>query len=500
MISGELKTKIDKLWLTIHSAGVTVPHVVVTQITNLMFIRDLDDLDNRQEADSKLLGIPYVSKFSGTFNSLGTNWDKRDFKWSVFIDYSPEKQHKILSQGIFPFLRQTFSEEDSAYAKFMSDAKLEIDSPSFLSQILQQLDTIYDIIQKSGQKDVKGDVYEYVLMNMATSGINGQFRTPRQIIDMMVALTKPTSEDSICDPACGSAGFLNAAYEYIVENEGMEFLHNMDKKEFFENEMFIGLENDPIMMRIAVMNMITHGFDNPKLYKVHSLTDANGYRDKFSLILANPPFKGAIDDKSIISEDLLKLTDTSKSEILFVTLILKMLKVGGRAAVIVPDGVVSNTNDKVYTNLRKELVENHKLEAVISLHPQVFRPYAGVSASILIFTKVGKCATDYVWFYDMQNDGFSRDDKRVPIDENDIPDIIERFFDKENEMKRTREDRSFFVPKQEIVVNNYELGFNKYRKVQYVAPKYRPSKEILDDMVELSKQLTAELENLKKLY
>lgn len=497
-MNNEIRGKIDKIWLTFHSAGVSVPHVVVAQITNLMFIRDLDDLDSKQEADYQLLGIPFVSKFSGQFESYGTVWDKHDFKWRVFIDFAPEKQVKTLTEGVFPFIKQLHGDKESAYARYMSDAKLEVDRPAALSDILNQMDSLYELIYRSDEKDIKGDVYEYILSKMATSGINGQFRTPRHIIDMMVKLRNPTSDDIICDPACGTAGFLIGAFDYIKEKEGMTFLHNPDKRAFFDSDMFNGLENDSNMIRIAAMNLIAHGIDNPNLRKIDSLTDENPYRDTFSMIFANPPFTSSIPDTSGISDDLLKVTNTTKSEVLFVNLILKMLRLNGKAAVIVPDGVVNN-KPKAFKAIRKELVENHKLEAVISMPSGVFKPYAGASTAVLLFTKTGNGGTDNVWFYDMTADGRTLDDKRTPIDDNDIPDIIERFNNLEGEKDRTRLDKSFLVPKSEIVDNDYSLIINDYKGFHYVPEQLPPSEELVKRADQLVNELVEEMSKLKEL-
>lgn len=345
--------------------------------------------------------------------------------------------------------------------------------------------------------DTRGDVYEYLLSKLATAGVNGQFRTPRHIINMMVELMQPKPDEVICDPACGTSGFLVAASEYLKKNRKEDVFFNRQNKNHYMNDMFHGFDMDRTMLRIGAMNMMTHGVDNPKIEYRDSLSDQNPDKDKYSLILANPPFKGSL-DYEIVSADLLKVCKTKKTELLFVALFLRMLKVGGRCACIVPDGVLFGSSN-AHKSIRKELVENNRLEAVISMPSGVFKPYAGVSTAILIFTKTGHGGTDKVWFYDMKADGLSLDDKRSEIKENDIPDIIARFRNLEAEADRERTEQSFFVPKEEIVENAYDLSINKYKKVEYVPIEYPSTQEIMTDLHEIEMKIGEEMAALEEL-
>ena len=356
--------------------------------------------------------------------------------------------YTTMQEWIFPFIKNLHGNRESAYAKYMGDAIFKIPTPLLLDKIVTAMDEIYDQMAQLKKSDTRGDVYEYLLSKLATAGVNGQFRTPRHIIKMMVELVDPKPEEIICDPACGTSGFLVAASEYLKEHKKEEVLFNRKNKDHYMNHMFHGFDMDRTMLRIGAMNMMTHGVDNPFIEYRDSLSDQNPDREKYSLILANPPFKGSL-DYDIVSLDLLKICKTKKTELLFLALFLRMLKTGGRCACIVPDGVLFGSS-KAHVAIRKELVEEHCLEAVISMPSGVFKPYAGVSTAILIFTKTGHGGTDKVWFYDMRADGLSLDDKRSPVKENDIPDIIARFHNLERESERSRTEQSFFVGKEEI--------------------------------------------------
>jgi type I restriction enzyme M protein len=366
-----------------------------------------------------------------------------------------------------------------------------------LDKIVNAMDEMYAQMASIGGTDTKGDVYEYLLSKLATAGVNGQFRTPRHIIKMMVELMEPNADEVICDPACGTSGFLVAACEYLRENRKEEVFFNRQNKDHFMNHMFYGFDMDRTMLRIGAMNMMTHGVDNPCIEYRDSLSDQNVDRDKYSLILANPPFKGSL-DYDIVSADLLKLCKTKKTELLFLALFLRMLKVGGRCACIVPDGVLFGSST-AHKAIRKELVENNRLETVISMPSGVFKPYAGVSTAILIFTKTGHGGTDKVWFYNMTADGFSLDDKRSPVAESDIPDIVERFKNRDKEDERKRTEKSFMVTKQEIVENDYDLSINKYKEVEYVAVEYPPTSEILAEIRSLEASIKTEMDELEKM-
>lgn len=497
MITGELKNKIDGLWDVFAAGGIVNPLDVVEQITYLMFIRDLDDSDNRRAKESTMLGLSYTSIFTGEV-SIGERKVKGEqLKWSVFHDFEAGRMYSTMQEMVFPFIKNLHSDKDSAYSKYMDDAIFKLPTPLLLTKVVDILDDIYTKMSQIHETDIRGDVYEYLLSKISQSGRNGQFRTPRHIIKMMVALMQPDSNDSICDPACGTSGFLVACGEYLKENHKEEIFFNKEKKDHYMNDMFHGYDMDRTMLRIGAMNMMTHGVDNPIIEYRDSLSDQNPDREKYSLILANPPFKGSLDSDTV-SEDLLKICKTKKTELLFLTLFLKMLRVGGRCACIVPDGVLFGSSN-AHKAIRKELIENNRLEAVISMPSGVFKPYAGVSTGILIFTKTGHGGTDNVWFYDMQSDGFSLDDKRTAVDENDIPDIIRRFKNLDAEKERGRTEKSFFVPKKEIVDNDYDLSMNKYKKIEYVPIKYPSTQQIMTDLNEMELEITKGLAELEEM-
>ena len=485
MITGELKNKINALWEVFWTGGITNPLDVVEQMTYLMFIHDLDETDSRKAKESVMLGLAHRSIFE----------EDSQLKWSVFHDFPADQMYAVMQERVFPFIKHLHGDKDSAYARYMDDAIFKIPTPLMLDKVVAALDEIYDQMAQLRDGDVRGDVYEYLLSKIATAGVNGQFRTPRHIIKMMVELMAPGPDEVICDPACGTSGFLVAAGEYLKEHHKEEIFFNRQKKDHYMNAMFHGYDMDRTMLRIGAMNMMTHGVDSPTIQYRDSLSDQNPDREKYSLILANPPFKGSL-DADIVSADLLKLCKTKKTELLFLALFLKMLRVGGRCACIVPDGVLFGSS-KAHKDIRRELVENHRLEAVISMPSGVFKPYAGVSTGVLIFTKTGHGGTDQVWFYDMRADGLSLDDKRAPVAENDIPDIVARFHNLAGEMDRARTEQSFLVPKGEIVENGYDLSINKYKKTEYVPVEYPPTSEIFAQLRELEAEIQKGLEELE---
>ena len=495
MLTGELRNKIDRLWETFWTGGITNPLDVVEQMTYLMFIHDLDETDNLRAKESAMLGLPYESIFTGEVRIGERMVAGEQLKWSRFHDFPAGKMYTVVQEQVFPFIKGLHSDKDSAYAKYMSDAIFKIPTPLMLEKIVTAMDEIYAQMEQAHSADVRGDIYEYLLSKIATAGVNGQFRTPRHIIRMMVELTDPKADDVICDPACGTAGFLVSAGEYLKERRREEIFFSREKKEHYMNHMFHGFDMDRTMLRIGAMNMMTHGIDNPFIEYRDSLSDQNPDRDKYSLILANPPFKGSL-DADIVATDLLKICKTKKTELLFLALFLKMLKVGGRCACIVPDGVLFGSS-KAHKDIRREIVENNRLEAVISMPSGVFKPYAGVSTAVLVFTKTGHGGTDEVWFYDMKADGFSLDDKRSAVKENDIPDIVKRFHDLEGERDRKRTEQSFLVPKQEIVDNGYDLSINKYKQVEYKPVEYPPTSEILSELNALEQKIAQGLKELE---
>ena len=497
MITGELKNKIDSIWEIFWTGGLTNPLDVIEQMTYLMFIHDLDGSDNLRAKEAAMLGLPYASIFADEVRIGDRTIAGNQLKWSIFHDFPATKMYSVVQEWVFPFIKNLHGDKDSAYARYMGDAIFKIPTPLMLDKIVTSMDTMYDQMAQVKSSDIRGDVYEYLLSKLSTAGVNGQFRTPRHIIRMMVDLMEPAPDEVICDPACGTSGFLVAASEYLKENRKEDVFFNRKNKDHYMNHMFHGFDMDRTMLRIGAMNMMTHGVDNPFIEYRDSLSDQNPDREKYSLILANPPFKGSL-DYDTVSTDLLKICKTKKTELLFLALFVKMLKFGGRCACIVPDGVLFGSST-AHKAIRKELVENQRLQAVISMPSGVFKPYAGVSTAILIFTKTGHGGTDTVWFYDMKADGFSLDDKRSEVKENDIPDILARFHNLEGENERKRTEQSFFVMKQEIVDNGYDLSINKYKQIEYVPVEYPPTEEIMADLRELEMKIGEEMDELERL-
>lgn len=497
MITGELKNKIDSLWEIFWTGGLTNPLDVIEQMTYLMFMKDLDDMDNLRARESAMLGLPYESIFAEEVTIGERTIAGNQLKWSVFHDFPAQKMYTTVQEWVFPFIKELHGNKESAYAKYMGDAIFKIPTPLILDKVVTAMDAIYDQMAQMKEADTRGDVYEYLLSKLATAGVNGQFRTPRHIIRMMVELMEPKADDMICDPACGTSGFLVAAGEYLKENCKEEVFFDQKNKEHYMNHMFHGYDMDRTMLRIGAMNMMTHGIENPYIEYRDSLSDQNPDQEKYSLILANPPFKGSL-DYDTVSPDLLKVCKTKKTELLFLALFIRMLKVGGRCACIVPDGVLFGSS-KAHKAIRQELVEGNCLEAVISMPSGVFKPYAGVSTAILVFTRTGHGGTDKVWFYDMKADGFSLDDKRTTVKENDIPDIIQRYRNLERELDRKRTEQSFFVEKREIAENDYDLSINKYKEIEYVPVEYPPTEEILEDLRNLETEIAKNLEELEEM-
>ncbi|MEL1134729.1 class I SAM-dependent DNA methyltransferase [Desulfitobacterium sp. THU1] len=487
MITGELRNKVDKLWEMFWTGGLTNPLDVIEQITYLMFIRDLDHTDNTRQKESIMLDIPYNSMFMG----------KEHLKWSALRDKPAEAMYETMQIEVFPFIKK-MNGNSGTYAKYMEDAIFKVPTPQLLEKIVTSLDEMYSLIDNMPDKqDARGDLYEYMLAKLSTAGTNGQFRTPRHIIRMMVELLDLQPTDSICDPACGTSGFLVAAGEYLKEHYLDEIFYNKDAKTHYDSTMFTGYDMDRTMLRIGAMNMMTHGIANPQIVYKDSLSDQNTDTNKYTKILANPPFKGSL-DYDIVSTDLIKVTKTKKTELLFLALFLRMLKNGGRCASIVPDGVLFSSSN-AHKAIRREIVENHRLEAIISMPSGVFKPYAGVSTAVIVFTKTGAGGTDKVWFYDMQSDGYSLDDKRTQQENSDIPDIVTRFHALEQEESRARTEQSFLVPKDEIVGNDYDLSINKYKQSAYVEEEYPHPIEILAEINELEREITVGLAELEEM-
>ncbi len=485
MITGELKSQIDKVWDAFASGGLTNPLTVIEQITYLLFIRRLDELQTQREQKANLLKKPIEEPIY--------NEAEYELRWSRFKNLDPEvMQHLFVKEnGIFNFLRNVGS-RSAAFSKYMKGATFMIQTPRLLAQVVEMLSNI-----DMADRDTKGDVYEYLLSKIASAGRNGQFRTPRHIIRMMVDMVQPTVEDIICDPSCGTAGFLTVSGEYIREHYEKE-MYQEDVKSHFQNKMFMGMEFDPTMIRIGAMNLILHGIENPQLQDVDALSEANtSFTEKATLVLANPPFKGSL-DREAVDGKILSVVDSKKTELLFLALILKGLKLGGRAAVIVPDGVLFGSSN-AHQQIRKELIDQQKLQAVISMPSGVFKPYAGVSTAILLFTKTNSGGTDKVWFYNMQADGLSLDDKRQPIEANDTADIVARFSNLKVESKRTRTDKSFMVPVKEIRDNKYDLSIERYKEVTYEEKLYESPSIIIDQIEALDDERAKLLNQLKEL-
>ncbi|TYZ24689.1 type I restriction-modification system subunit M [Selenomonas ruminis] len=483
MLVGEERNKVDRIWDTFHSGGLTNPATVIEQFNYLLFLKQLDDIETKREAKARLLGIPYKNQI---FSPAQQN-----YRWSALKNMEPETAFHLMQDEIFPFLKNMHADADSAYSRYMANATFDIPSAAMFSDVVEQINNL-DL----SKKDSKGDLYEYMLSKLATSGTNGQFRTPRHIIKMMVEMVQPRLTDKIVDPAMGSAGFLVAAEEYLRKHYEKELM-NKQTHEYFDKEMFYGFDTDPTMLRIGAMNMMLHNVQNPNIDYRDSLSDSNPDTDLYTLVLANPPFKGSLKAESV-ADSLLAVTSTKKTELLFLSLFLRILQTGGRAAVIVPDGVLFGSS-KAHKAIRKEIVENNKLTAVISMPGGVFKPYAGVSTAILFFTKTGVGGTDKVWFYDMKADGYSLDDKRQAIDDNDIPDIIARFNNLEQEEGRKRTEQSFFVPVDEIKQNGFDLSINKYKEIEYVPVEYPSTLELMTKLDKLNMEFNTGMEKLKEM-
>ncbi len=483
MLTGELRNKVDRIWEVFWTGGITNPLEVIEQFTYLLFIKQLDDVETTKESEAFFFGLEYKGIFpSGC----------QKYRWNQFKNLGDAQEiYDTVLNGVFPFIKNLHSDGDSAYSKYMGDAIFKVPTPAMLTKLIDGIDGL-----ELGDMDTKGDLYEYLLSKVATAGTNGQFRTPRHIIKMMVELVQPTPNDIICDPAMGSAGFLVEAQDYL-RRESPDLFLNAELREHFNNDMFYGFDMDRTMLRIGAMNMLLHGVDNPNIEYKDSLSETNTDKEKYTVVLANPPFKGSLDYEGV-SADLLKVCKTKKTELLFLVLFLRMLKKGGRAAVIVPDGVLFGSS-KAHKQIRQEIVDNHKLDAVISMPSGVFKPYAGVSTAILVFTKTGAGGTDNVWFYDMKADGYSLDDKRTEVSENDIPDIIERFHNREKETERKRTEQSFFVPVQEIKDNAYDLSINKYKEIEYIPVEYPPTSEIMANIKELEEEISKQMAELEKM-
>lgn len=510
MLTGELRSKVDALWDAFWSGGISNPIQVIEQITYLLFIKRLDELHTAEEAKAAGLGKPVARRiFPDGKNERGVAYE--DMRWSRFKNRAPQEMFDLVANHVFPWLK-TINGADTAYGRHMKDAIFMIPTPALLARVV---DMINDIPMAS--RDTKGDLYEYMLSKIATAGQNGQFRTPRHIIQLMVELTAPTPKDVIVDPACGTAGFLMEAGEYL-RRKHPEMLANDKLRKHFHETMFHGFDFDATMLRIGAMNMLLHGIEQPQIVYRDSLAqDHAGETDKYTLVLANPPFAGSLDYEQT-AKDLLAVVKTKKTELLFLALFLRLLKPGGRAAVIVPDGVLFGSST-AHKTLRRMLVEDHKLDAVVKLPSGVFRPYAGVSTAILIFTRTDSGGTDHVWFYDVQADGKSLDDKRndllapekqgpspaepLTVEEhakNNLPDVLARWAERSgNELERPRTAQSFCVPKADIAAQHYDLSLSRYKQVVHEEVEHVPPKQIIAELKALEKEIADGLVQLERM-
>lgn len=510
LITGELKSAIDAVWNDFWSGGISNPLEVMEQLTYLLFIKGLDEAHTRAERQARTTGQPIEEPIypDGEFRPDDTTVGRpyADLRWSRFKNFDATEMFDVVDRYAFPFMQARAA--DSTHARHMKGARLSIPTPSLLQKAVDGLDAI-----PMEDRDTKGDVYEYMLSKIAAAGQNGQFRTPRHVIQLMVEMMEPTPSDFVCDPACGTCGFLVAAGEYLRDKHG-ELMFDPDQTQHFHERMFHGYDFDSTMLRIGSMNMQLHGVQNPAIsYRDSLAEDHAGDTEAYSLVLANPPFAGSLDYEST-AKDLLQVVKTKKTELLFLALFLRLLKPGGRAAVIVPDGVLFGST-KAHKELRRILIEDQKLDGIVSLPSGVFKPYAGVSTAILLFTKTNSGGTDHVWFYDLQADGRSLDDKRTPLLEadklevgakltedehakNNLPDALARWQRRnDEELGRERTEQSFCVPKSEIAENDYDLSINRYKEIVHDEIEYPAPKVILDGLEELETQIQKVLDDLR---
>lgn len=495
MITGEIKSRIDTIWDTFWTGGITNSITILEQMTYLFFIKMLDDAQITKEANASLMGVAVKDPTfkDGCWHNPETTQEipYQSLRWSFFKNKDAEEMYRIISRDAFTFIKNLNIGRESSYSRFMANATFLIQNPRTLVKVVENIDSL-----DMNNRDTMGDVYEYVLGKMAASGNNGQFRTPRHIIKMMVEMMEPKLNDIICDPAMGSAGFIVESAKYIQEKFKSELLKK-DNANHYKNGLLHGFDTDSTMLRIGAMNLMLHGVDNPDVEYKDSLSTDNTDENKYTLCLANPPFAGSLDYDSV-SKSILSITKTKKTELLFMALFVRMLQTGGRCASIVPDGVLFGTSTG-HLAIRKEIVDNQRLQAVISMPPGVFKPYAGVSTAILIFTKTNTGGTDKVWFYDMKADGFSLDDRRNPIPQNDIPDIITRFHNLAGEDNRTRKDQSFLVPVEEIREKGYDLSINKYKEIERERIVYEKSDVILRRIEKLESEIQKAMCELRKM-
>ena len=514
MLTPSLRSKVDQLWDKFWSGGIANPLTAIEQISYLLFMRRLDELDKKAEEDAKFVKRPYVSLFAGKYTHIDSKqYLKKELRWSEFKNLPPEEMLSFVRDRVFPFIKNLSGAEYS-FSKHMKDAVFIIPKASLLVEATGIIDEIFKEIERERQEnaqtfhDTQGDLYEYLLSEISSSGINGQFRTPRHIIQLICALVNPKLGEEICDPACGTGGFLLGAYQHILTQHTSKSLLRVDENgmprgsaadkltdprqwKALKEQTFFGFDFDTTMVRIGLMNLITHQIDHPNLDYQDTLSKNFIQKDRYDVVLANPPFKGSI-DKGDINEDL--KIKTTKTELLFVERIIQLLRIGGRAGVIVPDGVLFGSSN-VHKDLRKKLLEDCELQGIISMPSGVFKPYAGVSTAVIIFTRGG--VTKNVWFYDMEADGRSLDDKRDTIKDNDIPDIIKKWEERKTKDFSDRTQKAFYVPIEEIKENGYDLSINRYREVKVEKVEYEKPEVIIEKLLKLEEEITKALIELR---
>ncbi len=515
MLTAKMKSLINQLWDSFWSGGIANPLTAIEQISYLLFMRRLDEIDSKLKKDTEWTGEKYTSIFAGMFSSPLTNIEtnKQTLRWSHFKQLEGGEMLSHIQTRVFPFIKQ-INGKNSTFAEYMADAVFIIPKPTLLIEAVNIIDALYIEIEKEMQAgqtfhDTQGDMYEFLLSEISSSGKNGQFRTPRHIIKLMCELISPKLGETIGDPACGTGGFLLGAYQCILaqhtsseqittDEDGFErgFGDKLtDKrlwKELRENTFF-GYDFDTTMVRIGLMNLMLHGITNPNIKRTDTLSKRYNEDNHYDVLLANPPFKGSIDKGDINENFSLK---TTKTELLFVNRIINSLKIGGRASVIVPDGVLFGSSN-AHKDLRKMLIHDCELQGIVSMPSGIFKPYAGVSTAILVFVKGG--TTEHVWFYDMQADGYSLDDKRTRVETNDIPDIVKEWKARNKNTNDDRKAKHFFVPIKEIIENNYDLSINRYKEIEYITPKYDKPEDILSRIEKLELEIKDDITVLKEL-
>ena len=499
-ITGDIKCRIDKIWDTLWAGGITVPVTILEQLTYLFFIKLLDDKQRKEESNAIEFGYeledPLFKKGEVWMNpETNQKIPYDDLRWSVFKGFSAQNMLHHVRNNVFVFIKNIGKESGSAYSRYMQDAVFSIPKADVLQSVVDDIDSLFKDVEST---DMMGDVYEYMLARMSEKGQNGQFRTPRHIINMIITMAEPKIDDIICDPAMGSAGFIMEAARQVYDQNRATIQANEDVRKRYYSTMFNGFDTDQTMLRIGAMNMLLHGIPSPNIKYQDSLSEDNTDTSRYTLCVANPPFSGKV-LKSTISKSLLSIANTNATELLFLALFVRSLKVGGRCYSVVPDGVLFG-NDKAHLAIRKELIDKQCLRAVISMPAGVFQPYSGVSTAILVFTKTGSGGTDNVWFYEMHADGFTLNAKRTPCNENDIPDLLRRWKNLTGEENRTRRDQSFFVPVEEIRKNGYDLTFNKYKEVVREKVVYDAPKDVYARIEALEKQFAAKQQEFKENY